>query len=134
MTLAKTVRSGWKPVTPITLLYTPHCLVPHFGDWTAGSPCGGAEMFECLLLMHRAGARWVPLVAIPGGIAGWVAAICLMLSGIKGIIAARGANGNTDLVANPARDVKWITTQPQPTAQGRSSRRQILIVLPPPLP
>jgi hypothetical protein len=91
-------------------------------------------MFECLLLVHRAGAMWVPLVAIPGGIAGCVAAIWLMLSGIKGIIAASGANGNTDLVANPARDVKWVGTQPQPAAQGRSRRRQILIALPPPLP
>jgi len=92
------------------------------------------EMFECLLLVHRAGATWVPLVAIPGGIAGWVAAIWLMLSGIKGIIAARGSKGNTDLVASLGRDVKWIGTLPQPIAQGRSSRRQILMALPPPLP
>ena len=91
-------------------------------------------MFECLLLVHRAGATWVPLVAIPGGIAGCVAAIWLMLSGIKGIIAARGLKGNTDLVDSPGRNLKWIGTQPQPTAQGRSSGRQVLIALPPPLP
>ena len=91
-------------------------------------------MFECLLLVHRTGAAWVPLVAIPGGIAGWAVTIWLMLSGIKGIMAARDSKGNSDLVASPWRDVKWIGTQPQPTAQGRSSRRQILIALPPPLP
>lgn len=83
-------------------------------------------MFECLLLMHRAGATWVPLIAIPAGIAGWVAAMWLILSGIKGILAARSSKGNTDLVAGPASDVKWIGTQLQPVAQGRSSRPQIL--------
>jgi hypothetical protein len=41
-------------------------------------------MLECFLLL-RSGARWVPLFAIPGVLAGGVAAICLMLSGIKGI-------------------------------------------------
>jgi hypothetical protein len=91
-------------------------------------------MFECLLLVHRPGATWVPLVAIAGRIAGWVAAIWLMLSSIKGIIAARSSKGDTDLVASPGSDVKWIGTRPQPTAQGRSSQRQILIALPPPLP
>jgi hypothetical protein len=42
-------------------------------------------MLECFLLL-RSGARWVPLFAVPAVLAGGVAAISLMLSGIKGII------------------------------------------------
>ena len=43
-------------------------------------------MVECFLLLRQADARWIPLVAIPAVLAGGVAAICLILSGIKGII------------------------------------------------
>ena len=75
---------------------------------------GDAGMFECLLLVHRIGATWVPVLAIPALIAGWVASIWLMLSGIKGIIAERGPKHTTDAPANPGRIVKWIGTRQQP--------------------
>lgn len=90
-------------------------------------------MLECFLLVHRAGGTWVPLVAIPSLIAGWVAAFRLMRSGIKGIILARASKRNAGPAASPRPDVKWIATRPQTTEQDRS-RRRILIALPPPLP
>ena len=43
-------------------------------------------MLECFLLLRQSGARWIPLFAVPAVLAGGVAAISLMLSGIKGII------------------------------------------------
>jgi hypothetical protein len=90
-------------------------------------------MLECFLLVHRAGAIWVPLVAIPAVIAGWVATFSLMLSGIKGIILARASKRNAGPAASPGRHVKWIGTRPQNTEQEHALGR-ILIALPPPLP
>ena len=47
-------------------------------------------MLECfLLLRHASGGKWVPLFAIPLVIAGGVASVSLMLSGLKGLLAAR---------------------------------------------
>jgi hypothetical protein len=43
-------------------------------------------MLECFLLLHQAAEKWFLLAAIPAVIAGGVASICLILSGIKGII------------------------------------------------
>jgi hypothetical protein len=49
-----------------------------------------AMMLECfLLLRHAAGGRWIPFFAIPLVIAGGAASISLMLSGVKGLLAAR---------------------------------------------
>jgi hypothetical protein len=42
-------------------------------------------MLQCFLLLGKA-STWPALFAIPWVLAGGVAAICLMLSGIKGII------------------------------------------------
>jgi len=47
-------------------------------------------MLECfLLLRHPAGGRWIALFAIPLVISGSVASVRLMLSGVKGLLAAR---------------------------------------------
>jgi len=43
-------------------------------------------MLECFLLLHRDSARWLPLVAIPAVVVGGVASLCLILSGIEGLI------------------------------------------------
>jgi hypothetical protein len=69
-------------------------------------------MLECLLLLRQSGGRWVPLVAIPGVIAGGVASICLMLSGIKGIIAASHPKRRIARAGKPERVVQWIAKRP----------------------
>jgi hypothetical protein len=47
-------------------------------------------MLECVLLLrHPAGGRWIALFAIPLVISGSVASVRLMLSGVKGLLAAR---------------------------------------------
>ena len=47
-------------------------------------------MLECfLLLRHPAGGRWIALFAIPLVISGGVASVRLMLSGVRGLVAAR---------------------------------------------
>jgi len=43
-------------------------------------------MLECFMLLRVGGAVWAPLIAIPAVIAGWVAAILLAVSGVKGLI------------------------------------------------
>jgi hypothetical protein len=47
-------------------------------------------MLECFLLLRQSGARWIPLLAIPAVLTVSLASICLMLSGIKGIITEFG--------------------------------------------
>jgi len=44
-------------------------------------------MLECFLLLRQAGAKWFGLFAVPAVIAGVVASIGLIVSGIKGLIA-----------------------------------------------
>jgi len=41
-------------------------------------------MLECFLLVGKVGGTWAPLIAIPAVIAGGVASMWLILSGIKG--------------------------------------------------
>jgi len=66
-------------------------------------------MVECFLLFRQTGARWIPLIAIPAVLAGGVAAICLMLAGIKGIINARHRPKRRVVrPASPERVVEWI--------------------------
>jgi len=51
-------------------------------------------MLECfLLLRHPADGRWIALFAIPMVIAGGVASVRLMLSGVKGLLATRREPG-----------------------------------------
>lgn len=45
-------------------------------------------MLECFLLLRHAGPKWAPLVAIPAVLAGGLAAISLILSGIISIVTA----------------------------------------------
>jgi hypothetical protein len=71
-------------------------------------------MFECLLLVHHAGGKWVPILAIPGVIAGSVASIWLMLSGIRGLIAQTHPKDNVGATVSPGRIVTWIGTRPYP--------------------
>jgi hypothetical protein len=71
-------------------------------------------MLECFLLLRQSGARWIPLLAIPAVLAGSLASICLMLSGIKGIITEwYRPKRRVARAASPERLVKWFGKQPQ---------------------
>jgi hypothetical protein len=77
-------------------------------------------MLECFLLLRHAGAKWVPVFAIPGVVAGMGASVCLILSGIKGIITGtRQAKPRVNQVASPARVVQWIAKRPAPISSHR---------------
>lgn len=66
-------------------------------------------MVDCFLLLLQKGAKWIPFVAIPMVIAGGVASICLMLSGIKGIITEhRRPKRRPARAASPERVVQWL--------------------------
>ncbi len=69
-------------------------------------------MMECFLLLRQSGPRWMPLVAIPGVIAGGVASICLMLFGIKGIITESRTKRRVVHLRNSERVVQWIAKRP----------------------
>jgi hypothetical protein len=78
------------------------------------SVVGEAGMLECFLLVGKVGTTWAPLIAIPAVIAGGVASIWLILSGIKGIIALSiHAKRNVARPANPGRVVQLIGKQPE---------------------
>lgn len=77
-------------------------------------------MLECFLLLRHAGARWVPVLAIPGVVAGFAASLCLILSGIKGIIAGpHQSKASTTRAASPERVVQWIAKRPVPYGSHR---------------
>jgi hypothetical protein len=77
-------------------------------------------MLECFLLLRHAGAKWAPIVAIPGVVAGMVASACLILSGIKGIIAGpRRAKPRINRAASAERIVQWIARRPVPNVNHR---------------
>jgi hypothetical protein len=69
-------------------------------------------MLECLLLLRRGGAAWIPLIAIPAVIAGGVASMRLMVSGIKGIISGSRPKRKVVRAASPERVVQWIAKRP----------------------
>jgi hypothetical protein len=75
---------------------------------------GEAGMLECFLLAGKIGATWAPLIAIPVLIAGGVASLWLILSGIKGIITASiHPKRKVARAASPQLIVKWIGKRPQ---------------------
>ena len=77
-------------------------------------------MLECFLLLRQSGAKWIPLLAIPAVIAGGVASICLMLSGIKGIITEGSRpKRRAERAVSPQRVVKWIGKRPQLRSAGQ---------------
>jgi hypothetical protein len=85
-------------------------------------------MLECFLLLGKVGAVWAPLIAIPAMVAGAVAAICLIFSGIKGMITRWDRlRRRTARAAGPGA---WRHSK---VAHG-SSVLGGLTVLPPPLP
>jgi hypothetical protein len=66
-------------------------------------------MLECFLLLRQSGPKWIPLLAIPAVLAGGLASICLMLSGIEGIITEwYRPKRRVARAASPERVVKWI--------------------------
>ena len=71
-------------------------------------------MLECFLLLGHTGAKWVPVFAIPGVIAGFAASICLILSGLRGIIAGPRESKPGTNPAPPERVVQWIAKRPVP--------------------
>jgi hypothetical protein len=73
-------------------------------------------MFECFLLLHQAGAKWFALFAIPAVLAVGLASICLMLSGIKGIITEwYRPKRRVARAGSPERVVKWICRKRPPS-------------------
>jgi len=66
-------------------------------------------MVQCFLLLWHADAKWIPFVAIPAVLAGGMAAVCLMVSGIKGILT-EWCRPKRKLVrpVSPERVVQWI--------------------------
>jgi hypothetical protein len=66
-------------------------------------------MLECFLLLLNRSAKWTPLILIPALIAGGVASICLILSGIKGIITeSLRPKRRAGRAARPEHVVRWI--------------------------
>ncbi len=68
---------------------------------------------ECFLLLHRAGPKWVPLIAIPGVIAGILSSLYMIMSGMKGVIAPRRPKLRASRTSTD-RIVRWIGHRPQP--------------------
>ena len=82
-------------------------------------------MLECFLLLRQSGARWIPLLAIPAVLAGSLASICLMLSGIKGIITEwYRPKRRVARAASPERLVKWFGKPPQLRNAGQQWGKQ----------
>jgi len=73
-------------------------------------------MLDCFLLLHQAVAKWFPLVAIPAVIAGGLVSICLIVSGIKGILTCSfRPKRKVGHAVHPERVVQWIA----PSGHGR---------------
>jgi hypothetical protein len=85
-------------------------------------------MLECFLLLGKVGAAWAPLIAIPAMVAGSVAAMYLIFSGIKGIITQGGRPKHRAVRA--ASPGAWRRSK---AAHGRGMLGE-LTALPPPLP
>ncbi len=85
-------------------------------------------MLECFLLLGKVGAAWAPMIAIPAVIAGGVASMWLILSGIKGIITRW--DRPTRRTARAASPGAWRRSK---LAHGRGVLGG-LTALPPPLP
>ena len=67
-------------------------------------------MLDCFLLLLQHGAKWISLFVIPAVIAGGVASICLIVSGMKGIIAeSLHPQRGIRRAARPERIVQWIS-------------------------
>jgi hypothetical protein len=82
----------------------------------------GGPMVECFLLLRQADARWIPLVAIPAVLAGGVAAICLILSGIKGIMTEwNRPKRRVVRPASPDRVVQGIAPRGHRRQNGRAA-------------
>ena len=77
-------------------------------------------MSACLLVLLRIGAKWVPLVAVPGVLAGMVASVCLIVSGIKGV-AIGPSHLKRRRPASADRVVQWIANRPD--ANGDHHKR-----------
>ena len=75
-------------------------------------------MLESFLLLRHTGDDWVPLFAIPGVIAAFVASVWLIISGIKRSIASRPpSQPGIPRAASPDRVVRWLARRPMPSSQ-----------------
>jgi hypothetical protein len=82
-------------------------------------------MSECFLLLREVGTTWAPLIAIPTVVAGGVASIWLILSGIKGSITEQSRPKRRVVgAASPQRILRWIGKQPA-TEERRATVRHI---------
>ena len=66
-------------------------------------------MLDCLLLLLQRSAKWTLLILIPILIASGMASICLIVSGIRGIIAeSLHPKRRVGRARRPERVVQWI--------------------------
>ena len=106
-------------VIQITFLDLNHPFAMEFGNWAARFCHRRSGMLECFLLLRQS-AKWPALVAIPAVLAGGVASICLMLSGIKGLITEGSRpKRRVQRAVSPQRVVKWIGKRPQLRSAGQ---------------
>ena len=79
-------------------------------------------MLECFLLLGKFGATWPVLIAVPAVLAGGVASICLIVSGVKGIITEwRRPKRRVVRPASPERVVQWIDPSSHHGQSGRAA-------------
>jgi len=70
-------------------------------------------MLEWFELLRQGDAPWAPLITIPAVIAGGVASLWLIVSGIKGIITGRSQpKSRVVRAASPGRVIQWIGNRP----------------------
>ena len=99
----------------ITFLVLQHAFTMQFGNWAARFCHRRAGMSECFLLLRQGGAKWFAVFVIPAVIAGGLGSICLMLSGIKGIITEwYRPKRRVGRAASPERVVRWICPKRPP--------------------
>ena len=71
-------------------------------------------MLDCFLLLLQRGAKWTPLILIPILTAAGVASICLIVSGIRGIIAeSLHPKRRVGRARRPEQVVQWVATRHQ---------------------
>ena len=77
-------------------------------------------MLESFLLLRHAGDDWVPLFAIPGVIAAFVASVWFIISGMKRSVASRRPSQPAiPRAASPDRVVRWLAGRPVPSSEQR---------------
>lgn len=76
--------------------------------------------------MQLASTEWIPPILLSlGVIAGGMASIYLIVSGIKGIITAPRRPKCRVSAASPGRVIQWISTRPLPNMAGNGDSANV---------